>query len=283
MVGDVSRLDRGPRSKGFGRLFALGFVYWLAFVLVLEPANVMRAGGNSLVLAQEFLRIGGASLIGAAVTPVIFALVKRWPMEGPQWRRHALILAGASVVCAAGLIVVSCLLADRLLASEHRALGTALIEEFVTNGPLVAFCVVGLVVIAHAQRFFKELTEARRVKAPPRAPVMRIPVKARGTTVLLDVDRIDWIETQGNYLALHEGENIHLIRESLANLEGKLDPARFVRVHRRMIVAIDRIGEIKPLGAGDAALFLKTGDELRLSRSFRARVQTAIDPAAETP
>jgi len=277
MVGDVSRLDRRPRSKEFGRLFALGFVYWLAFVLVLEPGNILRAGDNGLVLVQEVLRIGGASLIGAAVTPAIFAAVRRWPMEGPPWRRHAIVLAVASLLLAAGLIVVSCLLADRLLASEHRPLGTALIEEFLTNGPPVTFCVVGLVVIAHAQRFFKELVEARREKPAPRAPVMRIPVKARGTTILLDVDRIDWIETQGNYLALHEGETVHLIRESLANLEGKLDPRRFVRVHRRMIVAIDRIGEIKPLGAGDAALFLKTGDELRLSRSFRARVQSVME------
>lgn len=279
MGGEVS--GRGGGARANARLFALGFVYWTAFLVVLEPGNAVRAG--HLAAGEEILRIAGASFLGAAITPLLFALVRRWPVEGDLWRRHAGRLAAAGLLLAAALIVLSCILADRLLPSEHRPFFTALIEEIATNGLLVAFGIAGLMVIAHAARYFRELAEARRVKAPPRAPVLRIPVKARGTTVLLDVDRIDWIETQGNYVALHEGENVHLIRESLANLEGKLDPARFVRVHRRMIVAIDRIGEIKPLGAGDAALFLKTGDELRLSRSFRARVQTAIDPAAETP
>jgi DNA-binding LytR/AlgR family response regulator len=56
----------------------------------------------------------------------------------------------------------------------------------------------------------------------------------------------------------------------LAALEAKLDPGRFVRIHRRMIVAIDRVREIAALGAGDANLHLSDGTELRLSRTYRA-------------
>jgi DNA-binding LytR/AlgR family response regulator len=97
-------------------------------------------------------------------------------------------------------------------------------------------------------------------------------VKTRGRVTLVELDDVDWIETQGNYLALHVGSAVHLIRESHARFEEGLDPARFARIHRRMIVAVDRIGDIAPLGAGDAALRLKDGTELRVSRSFRDRL-----------
>ena len=61
----------------------------------------------------------------------------------------------------------------------------------------------------------------------------------------------------------------HLIRETLASFEQRLDPDKFVRVHRRMIVAIDHIREIQPLANGDSTLILHDGRELRASRSYR--------------
>ena len=87
---------------------------------------------------------------------------------------------------------------------------------------------------------------------------------------------VDWIETQGNYLALHVGPAVHLLRESLARLETQLDPVSFARIHRRVIVAKDRIREVKSAGAGDALLRLTDGTELRLSRLYRDRLASLI-------
>jgi two-component system LytT family response regulator len=101
----------------------------------------------------------------------------------------------------------------------------------------------------------------------------RIAYKSRKGESFVDVDRVDWIEAQGNYVALHVGPQAHLVRDTLANIQRQLDPARFVRIHRRAIVAVDRITAIQPEGNGDATLRLVDGRELRASRSHRKAIR----------
>jgi DNA-binding LytR/AlgR family response regulator len=91
------------------------------------------------------------------------------------------------------------------------------------------------------------------------------------------IETVDWIETQGNYLALHVGAATHLIRETSVAFEAKLDPARFVRIHRRTIVAVDRVRELSPLLNGDAVVRLTDGRELKVSRGYRAMVRQALE------
>ena len=261
------------------RWLALGFVYWLVFLLSLEPDNVMRAlrAGAGLAPSQETLRILGASLLGCAATPLLLALVRRFPVEGPRWRRRALLQGLGSVAISAGLIAISCVLADWFLAGEHRSLGVAIGEELIANGPLVAFCCAAFIVLAHAVRSF-ELSRSERVHPMAQAAsyAATIPVRTRGRVTLLDVACIDWIETQGNYLALHVGREAHLIRDSLGRLEARLDPAGFVRVHRRIVVAASRIAAVTSLGAGDGRLLLKDGTQLRLSRTYRDAIDDLV-------
>jgi two-component system LytT family response regulator len=100
-------------------------------------------------------------------------------------------------------------------------------------------------------------------------------VKSRGRTLLLDTAGIDWIEAQGNYLALHAGAGVHLIRETLATLEGRL-PQDFVRIHRGTIVNVARLRQIRPLQNGDASIRLTDGTELRMSRGYRDRLKARL-------
>ena len=260
----------------------MGFLYWLVFLLSLEPDNIARAwhAGEGLKFSQETMRILGASLLGCAATPLLLEQVRRFPIEGAQWRRNAILQCVGSIVVAAGLVAVSCLLADRFMPSEHRPLGLALREEMVANGPLVAFCVAGFVALAHAVRFFGQAQAARSGPAErSERYVTTLPVRERGRVTLLDMAAVDWIETQGNYLALHVGTKAYMIRDSLARLEARLDPARFLRVHRRVLVAADRIASVTSLGAGDAQLRLKDGAELRLSRTYRGRIEAMLTAA----
>src|SRR6185295_1962703 len=92
--------------------------------------------------------------------------------------------------------------------------------------------------------------------APEPAYLCTMAVKLRGETVQLDLNDVHWMEAQGNYLALHAAAQIHLVRDSLGNIGPRLDPRRFVRVHRGSIVAISRVKAISPLGSGDASLRL---------------------------
>jgi two-component system LytT family response regulator len=97
----------------------------------------------------------------------------------------------------------------------------------------------------------------------------RLMIKVSGRVVLLKVAEIDFIEADGNYAKLHVGRQKHLLREKMHDLEGQLDPDKFVRIHRSVIVNLDRIKEMHPHFNGDYIVVLETGKQLRLSRSRR--------------
>jgi two-component system, LytTR family, response regulator len=99
--------------------------------------------------------------------------------------------------------------------------------------------------------------------------VKRLTIKLTGRTILLPVDEIDWIETYGNYLKVHAGRDSHLIRMTMQSLETKLDPEKFIRVHRSVMVNVEKIKEIYPRSNGDQDLVLHNGRQLMLSRNYR--------------
>ena len=112
--------------------------------------------------------------------------------------------------------------------------------------------------------------------ALPPAPARRyldwVMVKVRGKVEFLRTADIDWIEAEGNYVRLHVGKKGYLVREKIGTLEERLDPDRFLRVHRSYVVQLDRIAELHPMAAGDGILILRDGSELKLSRGFRRRL-----------
>jgi two-component system, LytTR family, response regulator len=107
----------------------------------------------------------------------------------------------------------------------------------------------------------------------------RLVVKSAGRVSFVRVAEVDWIEAAGNYVRLHLGKEEHLLRESLGGLEARLDPRRFVRIHRSTIVNIDRIRELRPTFHGDYQVVLKDGGELTLSRSCRDKLQKSLGNA----
>ncbi|MCI0642414.1 MAG: LytTR family DNA-binding domain-containing protein [Gemmataceae bacterium] len=104
----------------------------------------------------------------------------------------------------------------------------------------------------------------------------RLVVKSAGRVYFVRVADIDWIEAAGNYVRLHVGKQDHLLRESMGGPESKLDPNRFVRIHRSVIVNIERIRELQPAFHGDYAVVLQDGTELTLSRSHREKLQETL-------
>ncbi len=100
----------------------------------------------------------------------------------------------------------------------------------------------------------------------------RLVVKSVGRVFFLRTDEIDWIEAAGNYAKLHVGKEGHMIRETMNGLEAKLNPDKFLRIHRSTLVNIDRIKELHPMFSGDYSVMLKNGTELTLSRNYRDRL-----------
>lgn len=104
----------------------------------------------------------------------------------------------------------------------------------------------------------------------------RLMLKSEGRVYFLTVDEIDWIEAAHNYLVLHAGKASHLIRETMNSLEARLDPDRFVRIHRSTMVNIERIQEMHPWVRGEHAVFLRDGTRLTLSRSYYERLRQRL-------
>jgi len=104
----------------------------------------------------------------------------------------------------------------------------------------------------------------------------RLAVKTRGKVYILRVEEIDWIETAGNYVRLHAGSQSHLYRDSLGDFESKLDPRRFVRIHRSNIVNIDRIAQLEPSFHREHVVLLRDGTRLTLTAPYRARLRAII-------
>ena len=105
----------------------------------------------------------------------------------------------------------------------------------------------------------------------------RLVVRSGGRILILRVDDIDWIEAAANYVKLHVGPRVYLLRETMNRLEEKLDPARFIRIHRSTIVRVDRIRELEPLFQGDYLVILQDGSRLTSSRSYRDKLQEVLN------
>ena len=97
----------------------------------------------------------------------------------------------------------------------------------------------------------------------------RLAVPKNGRITFIAMKDIDWIEADGNYVRLHLGQREHELREILTELEKKLSPSSFLRIHRSTIVNIHRIKEIQPWFHGYHRVLLENGTELRMSRYQR--------------
>ena len=121
------------------------------------------------------------------------------------------------------------------------------------------------------------LPPAATVAAPPGAPYLeRIAVEMRGKVRVVPVAQIEYITASGPYVELHTSERAYLIREAIHTLEGRLDPNRFLRIHRSIIVRVDLIDTFHRGAGGDYEVQLKSGVRLRVSRSRREELERRL-------
>ena len=94
-------------------------------------------------------------------------------------------------------------------------------------------------------------------------------VKDRGQIFRVDVETIEHIEAAGDYMCIYTGDNSLILRETMKDLERRLDPKTFQRVHRSTIVNLDQVRQVKPHTNGECFLVLDSGAEVKVSRSYR--------------
>jgi two-component system LytT family response regulator len=126
---------------------------------------------------------------------------------------------------------------------------------------------------AHTGELSTRLTALLTEMQPERRPTERLVIKVGGKVILVKTADIDWIEAADNYVNLHLGNESHLLRETMAAVEARLDPKQFLRISRSTIVNVERIKELQPMFHGDYIVILRNGARLTLSRSHRDRLQ----------
>jgi two-component system LytT family response regulator len=118
---------------------------------------------------------------------------------------------------------------------------------------------------------------ARAAESPAGGFLQRVAVKKNARIQLVKIDDVDWMETAGNYVSLHVGTTEYLYRTTMASIESRLDPERFVRIHRSTIVNVDRIVELQPTFARELVVLLRDGTRLRLGAPYRDGLRKLIE------
>jgi two-component system, LytTR family, response regulator len=141
-------------------------------------------------------------------------------------------------------------------AGEQPTAASATHHDLDTLRPLLQACLAEL-------RAFKRKSE-------------RVVVRTNGKVVFLRAEEISWVEAAGNYVNLHAAGESYVLRESMKNMETRLDPDLFVRIHRSAIVNVNRIRELQPWFHGEYVVILQDGTRLMASRVFSDRLDKLI-------
>jgi two-component system, LytTR family, response regulator len=120
-----------------------------------------------------------------------------------------------------------------------------------------------------------KIREQLQADVPRRYPLV-LPIREDSGTVRLDVRTIDWIDAAGDYMCVHADGRTYVLRETMKSLEAVLDPTVFQRVHRSTIVNVHRVKRLRPHTNGEYFLTLEDGQEIKLSRSYRDRVDQLL-------
>jgi two-component system LytT family response regulator len=113
------------------------------------------------------------------------------------------------------------------------------------------------------------------VREMPAAP-RTMTVRSGGRTVFIHLDRVEWIEAAANYIKIYTGEEHFVVREKISTIEQQLPAAKFVRIHRSLIVGLDHVKELQSCGNGEFVVVLNRAKELPLGRTYRSHVESAM-------
>ena len=243
------------RPYPWSRQCAMGALFWLCVALALEPGNLMRWHGSLPAWHHEVLRVGMASLLFGSCGPIIFWLVRAWPVRSGRVSLKAIWHAGAISALSLIYLTIANILAELFLNGP--GIGH-LPQEIAANFTLLAAVLAALDLAVHF------IVPAQREQSY----IRDISVKSKHGTFQLPLAQIERLEAQENYVALHTVTEVHLIRMTLSSLIGQLDPSLFTRIHRGVVINRACVEKIKSIGNGKLQVSLRSGAQTIASRAY---------------
>jgi len=276
------------------RLVEVGF--WVCSLL-------LGAAVNSVIVMLDIQRVHlgfaaweaatwewSSHLAQLALVPAIIAFDKRVPLEWGRLRRnlprHVLASIAFSVLHVLAMValrkgVYAAMGGVYDFGSWPRELFYEYLKDFRTYAGILTTVYLYRLLLLRLQG------EARLLDAPdegaPVEPVERperFLVRKLGREFLVAANEVEWLQAAANYVNLHVRGRAYPLRTSMAALEPRLDPGRFVRVHRSFMVNLEHLAEIEPMDSGDARLRMRDGSQVPCSRRYRPALRgRAGEPA----
>jgi len=283
-----------PRYQPWRRSIEIGF--WVV-------QYAISAIGNSLTANMDVRRLdlgfaswqppvweASSALMALALVPAMVWFTRRWPLHLDTWRRmlplHLLGSLVWSVLHVAGMVAIrKAVYAGQGLHYDF----SPWLWEFGYEYLKDIRSYVGVVVTIEGYRLLMRRLqgEASLLAAPDEGPPVeplerpdRFLVRKLGREFLIAAGDIEWLQASGNYVNLRVRGHDYPLRSTIAGIEDKLDPARFVRVHRSHIVNLDQVSSIEPLDTGDARVHMKDGSNLPCSRTYRNGLKSRFSSEA---
>jgi len=271
------------RFQPWRRPFEIG--YWLVLTLINGVAN-------SVTVLMDVRRVGlgfaawepatwelSSGVVMLALVPALVWFTRRYPLHWDTLRRHLPWYLLGSL--AFSLLHVLAMVALRKLVYASQGMvyefgpwPRELFYEYLKDVRSFA----SMVVMIEGYRFILRRWQGEAsvldepdegLAKPPVGRPERFLVRKLGREFLVTANDIEWLQASGNYVNLHMAGRDYPLRSTLGGLEARLDPARFVRVHRSYMLNLDQLASIEPTDSGDARLHLKDGTMLPCSRRYR--------------
>ena len=224
-----------------------------------------------------------SALVFLALLPAVIAAERRWPFRFDTWRRslplHLLVSVPFSLAHVSGMVALRKL--AYVVAGMHYDFGPWWFNfgyEYLKD-VRTYFSIIAMLALYRLWQLRMQ-GEARLLVAPDEGPPVepverpeRFLVRKLGREFLINAREVEWLQASGNYVNLHVRGRDYPLRATMAGIEERLDPVRFVRVHRSYFVNLDYLAEIEPLESGDARLQLRDGAKIPCSRRYRMQLR----------
>ena len=278
MTAPSTRTDDAQRgSSPLQREFAATVIVWVTVGLVAAALRMLarRAVGGAPTIADAFMDVWMIGL-WATATPFILRSARRFPVRSPRPVVHAIVHGAMEDVF---VVATNMLIRLPLLHIGLSALVTSAMLGVATYYP-TAIISYG-VIVAIGRRLFVSTGADATPSSPDsgESDEARLVIREWNRVHLIALDDIEWIEAANNHVVVHAAARTYKGRERISDVEARLDERRFVRVHRSAIVHLEKIREVQPLARGDHAIVLKSGCVVRVARTRKQILESALGVA----
>lgn len=272
-----------PHFLRWRRPVEVGF--WLALFGLNATFNSMTAVIDHPTLSawQPWSWEWSSALMLLLLMPLAILAERRWPFRFDTWRRslsaHFLVSVFFSLLHVLGMVALRKF--AYAMAGQHydfspwwRNAGYEYLKDVRTYFAIIttlSLYRLWLLRMRGEARLLAEPDEG--LPAEPLERPERFLVRKLGREFLVNASEIEWLQASGNYVNLRVRGRDYPLRATMAGIETRLDPGRFVRVHRSHMINLDYLAEIEPLDSGDARLSMRDGAKLPCSRRYRVSLR----------